>query len=133
MKKIFLLLLLGIALACNQNQRQDVQDVGEEMEDAANQIGNDISHEWTSMTNSLEDYNDRLNQRIKKIEMDMENAGAQAKVELQEEKQDLEAWSEKVKARMRVTQQEAGKDWNHFKNETKEYFRELDDKLRGES
>ncbi|MCA9042076.1 MAG: hypothetical protein KDA65_17115 [Planctomycetaceae bacterium] len=133
MKKIIYFTFSVVAIACNQNQRQDLNATGEEVQDFAREFSEDFQKQWNELTISLEEYDKRLDEKLDSLQVAVDAAGDKASNDMRESKKNMEAWSKDIKYKLKIKKEQAAENWDVFKKETKNYLESLDKKLGGGS
>jgi len=130
---LFVFSLLILATSCGTPDRDSSTDTTQTLEEFGEELSADMQREWQDIESSLETYQMKIDEKIKDLDAQMAEANEETKAKLEREKEEFQAWSSKMKAKMSMTQDEVAKDWKNFKRETKEYFEEVQKVLSGDS
>jgi len=130
---IYTFSFLVLVTSCGNQGNDPAVDTEDRIEQIGKDLSGDVKSEWQEIQSSLEDYQVKINAKIKELDAQIDVANAEAKEELEGQKNGFQKWSNKMKAKMSLAQEEIAKDWTNLKRETTAYLEQIQEALDGDS
>lgn len=119
-----LALLALVSVSCNNNK-----STAEKVEQASEEVADVFRTEREELVADLKEARADINAQLAIVEKNLENASADAKLELQEQMKQLDAWGKKVDQQMNDLGKDLANGWEAFKSDVQSTLKEIDENL----
>jgi|AntRauTorckE5430_2_1112549.scaffolds.fasta_scaffold26393_1 ElaB/YqjD/DUF883 family membrane-anchored ribosome-binding protein len=132
LRNLFILLLSFGLLACGGDGNDTMENTEDAVEDAANDFADVFRSDKEEMKAEIERAREEVNEEIEELEANIENASGKAKADMQEELDELKAWSNDLGQKMEGLGDVAKDGWKDFKSNLNNTLKEVDRELSDE-
>ena len=122
---LFAMSLLGIFTLASCGDDASGERAEQKMEDAADAVGADMVNEKNELKREIDEATVNIDRSLEKLNNDMKTATAEAKVEMQEEVNQLEAKRKRLAQNLDEFGDRTEADWDQFKSNVRETLKDI--------
>lgn len=131
---VMMMLFAGLLTftACGPEVDREVDQAGEDIEDAGEAMGNEMEEETAELRRDMEEARVNVNNRIQELQADLDGATDEARADIQQEIDRLQAYSRTLDERMEQLGQNIESGWDQFRENARNTLRDIDRELEGD-
>lgn len=122
----FLVLLLGLIVACGDSPRYESDDVNDEVQELTEATKEEWQKDRAELRAELDRLDEKIEDRLEELDEEWEEASAEARVEIEEQRENLK----EARRNLKIKADELGKDisagWDRVKTDVRNWLDKME-------
>lgn len=130
MKYIIYVAALLFAVSCTNKQEKEMNQLEDKASELTQEARQNAEKQWEATKQSAKELRNDIDAKVQNLEAEIKTASNDGKAALEKQKQELEAWGQRVDKRLDNMGSKIADGWENALKETNEFFKEVKEAIK---